>query len=898
VLLASVGVPASLRAQASVDSARPPVPAVDSSPTGTLKPRKLTKPRGPASDPAPGRVVPPPPPPTTAAPESVTVVPGPEYHAAPVRRLFAGSRYRRVWTTPIRVQVMDLARYAGGLTPLYHGGGNQTVSLHMRGADGVEYVLRSVDKHPNIPGELKQTVVEDVVRDENSAGLPSAAVVAAALLSATGVRHVEPSLFVVPDDVRLGPFRKEFAGMLAEVEARPRTADGEETFAGASKVENTDKLMTELERSASTRVDSRGYLTARLMDMYMGDWDRDESQWRWARVGEKSDRVWEPIPLDRDWAFARYNGLLNGVLSQDLPQLVVFSDRYPDIVRLMFEEWHLDRRLLQGLERPVFDSTAAWLAHQLTDSVIDGAIARMPPGEREQIGPFLASALRRRRDDLPVLAESYYRRMATNADVNTTAQPTVVDIDRRPDTIAIRFHGRDNNPEDPYFERRFARSETREIRLYVNGGPDSITIRGSGDDVRLRVIAASDNDVVVDSSSAESTNTTVYDGGHPVQIINAHAITTDDRTWTQPTPPKDPLAGGNAPLVLDDGSRCVTLPWFGGSSDEGFAAGATITCDAFGFRREPSALHQTLRVAYGALTGGGLVSYQAQLRPTGSTNLWELRVRAATTEYTRFFGLGDGTTLADPSNYYQAHQQFYEVTPGFVIGLAPQATLTLGPDLRYWETGRITGTFLDVSRPYGLGPFGTIAGRVQLRVDTRDAAAVPQSGVFLDVTGRGVPDVWNATQAYGRVSGAVTKYTTARSLPLEPTLVLRAGGTKVWGLAPYQDLAHIGGQTAFEQFSVRGYYPDRFAGDAAAFGTAQLRLTLAHPKLVVPADFGVVGLNDVGRVFVPGEEASVWHNGTGGGVWASWLDRTLGAGLLAVHGSDGTRIYFGAGTGL
>ena len=177
---------------------------------------------------APGRLTPPPPPPSGDRPESVTVVAGPEYRATGFRRWFAGSRYRDLWLTPIRVPVLDLTRFAGGLTPLKHGGGSQTVSLHFMGADGIEYVARSVNKRPVMPLDYQGGVVESVVRDETSASLPGAALVIAPLMEAAGLLHVpEPILVVIPDDPRLGRYRREFAGMLAELETRPKTDDDE-----------------------------------------------------------------------------------------------------------------------------------------------------------------------------------------------------------------------------------------------------------------------------------------------------------------------------------------------------------------------------------------------------------------------------------------------------------------------------------------------------------------------------------------------------------------------------------------------------------------------------------------------------------------------------------------------
>ncbi|MGD8700025.1 MAG: hypothetical protein PVJ43_12080, partial [Gemmatimonadales bacterium] len=57
----------------------------------------------------------------SASTDSVSIVPGPDYAAGSFHRFFWGDHYRDVWTTEIRVPVLDLEAYAGGLTPLSAG---------------------------------------------------------------------------------------------------------------------------------------------------------------------------------------------------------------------------------------------------------------------------------------------------------------------------------------------------------------------------------------------------------------------------------------------------------------------------------------------------------------------------------------------------------------------------------------------------------------------------------------------------------------------------------------------------------------------------------------------------------------------------------------------------------
>ena len=86
-------------------------------------------------------------------------------------------------------------------------------------------------------------------------------------------------------------------------------------------------------------------------------------------------------------------------------------------------------------------------------------------------------------------------------------------------------------------------------------------------------------------------------------------------------------------------------------------------------------------------------------------------------------------------------------------------------------------------------------------------------------------------------------------------------------------------------------------GEASLFAQSELRLFLTRFYFLAPADFGVLGLADVGRVFVDGEESDRWHAAGGGGVWASFLDRAYMVRLSVAASSERTALYLGIGRG-
>jgi hemolysin activation/secretion protein len=127
-------------------------------------------------------------------------------------------------------------------------------------------------------------------------------------------------------------------------------------------------------------------------------------------------------------------------------------------------------------------------------------------------------------------------------------------------------------------------------------------------------------------------------------------------------------------------------------------------------------------------------------------------------------------------------------------------------------------------------------------------------------------------------------------------LHLRAGGKKVWGRYPFHEAAFLGGPD-----TVRSLRRERYAGDAAVFGNAELRLPLFRFTLLLPIRVGVLGLADAGRVYLDGESSDKWHKGYGGGVFFSLLKPENTISITAAMDPDATgadrslRVYFNAG---
>lgn len=339
--------------------------------------------------------------------EAVVAV-APRYRASAFHRFWMGDGYRDLWATPIRAPLVDLRGFAGGLTPLRRGGGRQTRALRLRGADGREYVFRSLDKdQAQALSPLRRALAGRIRQDEVSALHPGAALVAAGLEDAAGIPNATPRLAVMPDVPALGEYRADFGGLPGTLQEFPRKG-----FAGSGRVEGTDELWEALRRAPRDRVDARAYLAVRLMDVYLGDWDRHEGQLRWGRMERGGSGTWIPIPRDRDYAFADYRGVLPGLARRFDRKIVRFDTAYRDLPGLLVKPREMDERLLCALPASAWDSTAASMARALTDGAIAAAIGRMPREYVARSAP-LAATLRARRDRLPDAARRFYAHLHT-----------------------------------------------------------------------------------------------------------------------------------------------------------------------------------------------------------------------------------------------------------------------------------------------------------------------------------------------------------------------------------------------------------------------------------------------------------------------------------------------------
>jgi hypothetical protein len=826
---------------------------------------------------------------TLVSSQSDTVVAaGPQYAATWLHRLFFGDLKRDQWAMPVRVLVLDLEQTAGGISPMRRGGGVQTLSLRFQDDVGKQYKFRTMDKDLSkiLPLELRSTFVTDVLQDLISTAHPYGALVAAPILSASGVLNAEPELVVLPDSPRLDTFRAMFARRIGMFELHPDEVPDEEVgFAGSDKVVGTYSLFEKMQKSSKHRVHAAAFLKARMLDVFMGDWDRHTDQWRWARFGNETIDYWHPIPRDRDQAFCKYDGLMPWIATIVIPQLESCDESYPQMQYLTYSGRHLDRRFLSRLPWSAWDSVLQQLLPILSDSLLAYAANRLPasadtktPSAHDNDDRLaMYSLLISRRNKLPEAVREYYELLAAEAYVYCSDEDEYVEVDRHSNgdvTVVAKPTRRLKRGEADavFFQRRYLAEETNEIRIYLEDGDDRCVVRGNSvEAIKLRVIGGDGADHFVDSSSVRApllgflpvsvtaAANTFHDSGRKTVLLRGPSSVLD---MTQVPVPSTPLERYE-PMQRDWGSEWLPSLLGAWNADLGMLVGGGVTLKRYGFRCVPCAYKLELEAGIAPFSGLGMVVARGDFRHAlpGASLLIDAGISGFEVIY--YFGEGNETVRIEDGPYsYAVKQTQVFLRPRLRFPLLTRLHAELGASVRLVTSDLDDELlFLNVVKPLGYQQTSLLDMRASLEWDSRDLYAWPTEGLYFNVEGAYFPGMLDLPSGFASGSFDARAYISP-DYPFPMTIALRTGGRQLWGEYPFFESAFLGGLA-----SARGFEINRFAGDAMLHGGLELRVPLTRYKLIFPTDFGLFGFVESGRVYLDNEESRRWHSSFGGGLW-------------------------------
>jgi hypothetical protein len=782
-------------------------------------------------------------------------------------RFFFGENYRKEWSATTRLPVFHLSSLRGGLVAIREGGGNQTRSLRLKDKDGMEWVLRSVEKYPDaiLPDVLKKTFVSDIVTDAMSAQHPYSALIVPPIANAVGVPHAHPIIGIVAPDSVLGNYAKTFAGTICLLEEREPTG----------KSVNYIDMQAALDSTNDNNFDSTIFLKARILDVFIGDWDRHGDQWRFQPENNGTGIKYIPVPRDRDQVFYTNQGVFPYLESRPYvqPFFEGFNPKIRKVGTFLFTSTLLNARLINQFSYEDWMRITNEFVAEVTDSVLELAIRQLPQSIYDIRHDVLLNILKSRRADLPRAFSAYYYFLNKNVFIQTSNKNEFIQIkDTLNNDMQISIYklSRKDKIKQIIFSKTYDPHFTKEIRFFIGNGNDSVVIDSKNSSIKLRFsgkdgpkrfdLIGSNKKVAV----FEKENSAIFSGDTSRFIKH---ISNDSANTA--------IVPGNLFNVI------TPFVDFAYNPDDGvllglqftFTRGLDYTTPIFSTKRHTS--FQQFGFVHSFETRAFEAKYNAEW--VGLLGKADFLIHAtvnAPNNTQNYFGTGNTTAFdksGDYKKYYRSRYSLYKLSPALRWGRRDRGSFSVGPSLEYYtydsadNAGRYIETYgavqsydsatLSKSKLHG----GVI---LEFKKEKRDNNLLPANGSFINLRLQGYEGLNTYSKSFAQLFADAGFY---KSIDASEALVVadRVGGGATLGNAAFYQSMFIGGQG-----NLLGYRRNRFAGQYMVYNNLEARLRLASfHNYILPGLLGIIGIYDIGRVWQKDDLSRQWHNGVGGGFY-------------------------------
>ncbi len=812
-----------------------------------------------------------------------TVKASEKYDANGLTRFFMGDGYRDEWSTPVKAPFLDISTYDGGLKPYAIGGGLQTMSIKFKSKNGKKYAFRVLDKQPekSLSDIARESIYRVIVQELITTMHPYGPLVANALLDATDIIHIKPELFILQQNPALGEIYQPYVGKIGTLEEKPSgKKKGREGFYGADKVVSSFDMFISLRKSHKNKIDKMAYAKARLMDMFLADWDRHEDNWKWAMFKEGDQKIYRPIPKDRDHVFSKWSGLIPNIADYAINNAEDFGDKFGNLRHLNFKARFLDRELAGEISQEDWLEASRYLQEKLTDEVIDNAVTKLPEEVYSFHAEEIKNKLKSRRGDLDRLIKAYYKELNQNVFITGTNQGDHFEVVRREDgsvDVKVSHIKKDGSKGKPFFERSLDPEIVKKIYCFGLDGRDEFDIEGNvSKSIKVRIIGGSDPDEILDKSNVQG-------GGRLTQVYDSSSE--DKVTKSEETIIKKPSRPAQYDPYAFDYNWLIPKITLRSSSGNGFGIGAGATYLIRGFNKPGFAKKWT----FGGVYYPDLDAYRIDAGLTFRHFLGnaDLRVRsqysALYDKYPFYYGIGNNTKINQRRRIElnSIDYNFFDFEATVVSTFAQKSTWANSIVIENHDTdNRGEGTILDPST-IGFGSAFYTGVKSSLELDFTDNALYPENGsqFSLSLSGR--------TNFDGRLSSNINSrfsYFKTFDLGLTTTFIGSLHYKQANGDVAFYHLSRLGSQTQF-----RGYTRNRFIDKYAMLYNGEMRVLLGTIKTpLIRFVVGVFGFYDGGRVWNDSSEfyEGEWNNSYGGGIFFAPGTKDYSLSILVARPED------------
>jgi len=801
-----------------------------------------------------------------------------KYSQGKLTQSLMGPGYRKEWNEPVSADLLDIDKYDGGMKPYDIGGGLQTMSIKFKSANGKKYAFRVLDKQPekSLTEIARESVYKNIVQELITTMHPYSPLVAHHLIEQTDIIHIKPELFILDNHLLLNGKYKSFVGKLGTLEEKPKGKSKKRTgFAEADDVVSSFEMFAKLRKSRKHRLDKMSYAKARLMDMYLGDWDRHEDNWKWAVFEEGDKKVYKPIPKDRDHVFSKWTGMIPKIADKVINNAENFGHKFDNVRHLNFKARFLDRELGGELSLADWLSAAEYLQGVLTDAAIDEAVQKFPAEVYDFHGQEIKEKLKSRREALPRLVKEYYPNLTTVVDIVGTNKKDEFHLttDSEGNLIITQQHnGR------TYFERLIESADIEKVYLFGFAGNDKFNFDLKKTiNTKVYIVGGEGNDEIEITPGSMPPKVKVYDTDNE-DVIPANQNIHISRPSRKAH--YDPEAFDYNWLVPNGTLRQ--------SSGNGFGLGLGATYFKRGFNKPIyDTKTQVLAILYPELRAYRIDGKFTKRQFYKKTDL-VINGRYSTLydKFPFYYGLGNNSTFDRP-NRRAINRIDYDILDlnigtSKVFKQKSHWTNKIGIERHNVTEYKDVPTNIKNLKGYGANLFYKVGS--ELYLDFTDVVNYPTDGARLRL---------NLDGRYGTLNDvtgnfkARFSYFKSVDIGILATFVGAIKYQQALGESAFYHLSNLGSTSHF-----RGYTRNRFLDRQALLYNTEIRLRLGYIKTpLIRFVVGAFGFYDTGKVWNDSSEYyGNWNRSIGGGIYFAPGDETYAI-TLKVAKPDDDSIY-------
>ncbi|RYY90852.1 MAG: hypothetical protein EOO15_00885 [Chitinophagaceae bacterium] len=806
-------------------------------------------------------------------PRDTTVAANEFIHTRGRKVLLHGKNYRKEWTTPVSVPVLDIGIEEGGLKPVRRSGNLQNRTLILEDTSGKQWRLRSLVELPQsiLPPDLQSPFATDSVGDALSASYPFGALSLGVLERAAGIPTVHRKLVYIPDDPRLDRFRQDFSETMAVLE--------EVEPAGVDSAVLTEDVVRRLQQGAGTRIDESVLLRSRLLDNFVMNFERQEQQWRWLVQTDSFRSTYVPFATDQSQAFYVNEGFFPRLIRKPryIPEIQGFRPKAFNIKTFNRSARNFDYYFLNRLSEDQWKEAIATFLHRMTDSVLEASLRQQPEPVRGYQASRILQTLKERKGIFERDMLTYYRFLARKVDVRGTDGRERFEVMRAADgTLHVKVVALDSSGQllEQLYERRFEPGVTREVRLYGLSDNDEFEVQGGPGKIKIRMIGGPGNDTFRNVGTGTAV---VHDVAYEQnQILGTGFRSRMTNSAQEHLYNRFSLKYDHSKLGLSIGFNSEDLVFLGlkfESIKQGFRKAP------FGSRNLIAFNHSLINRSYQFRYEGTFVdAYRghdllvlANFRSLGNTN---------------FFGYGNNIVYSGGRQDIDRYRAKFDIGDVHVLlRLKIQAWMHLDYGLSFQtlrmpheeNAGKhISETLNGRADPAFYAQKTWTGALFRFQINSKNSPTLPTRGFVFDAQLR---PLWG----WDRQAHAITRLQVETSAFLSlfnfPRVVLatRLGYGVTYGNFEYPQAQFLGGNE-----NLRGYRRQRFTGKSAAFNNIELRYRVREIKFfLLPGAAGILAFHDIGRVQIDGAHSDTWHTGYGGGFWVAPINRLVVSATLS-----------------